>query len=450
MGLLQQQQTKLAMTPELRQSISILQYSLPDLLQFLHEKAMENPLLEVEDPEHWQQTVERKNGQQESWIDDRYHGFPRSETETYTNPIDLYVHQDHSLNTYLIEQCGYLSLSQKKRKLLEFMIGNVDEDGYLTTIYEDSKELTGCTRSEWHEALCTLQQFDPLGVGARSIEECLQLQVRQSEWRESKIESLIEHHLHDLARHRIVKIAKALNVTSQDVQQMAEFIRTLNPRPGALFHKDETKYVVPDVIVEPLQGREFMIQVNDRVLPQIQMNPVYRHLEYDQDAKAYLEEMKQQYEWIVSSVKQRHRTILNVAQIIVDAQRDFFLSGQTADLKPLTLKQVSERLDVHESTVSRATNQKYVQTVWGVYELKTFFSTRLQQDHGGALSTNAVKEKVRELIDQEDKTRPLSDQAIVKALREVGIKVARRTVAKYREEAGILSSAQRKKYGNRR
>jgi RNA polymerase sigma-54 factor len=447
-GLLQQQQTRLVMTPELRQSITILQYSIADLMSFLREKASENPLLELIEPEQTYVPHESHQRRNQHFFTDEERGYDTYQYhEDYVNPIDYYVRKDLSLNTFLFEQVAYLKLSPQQKKVLLYLVGNLDENGYLDEGYHQLPEHLSFSAEALAEGVDILQQLEPIGVGARSLEECLLLQVRHATGSDPLCERVIQHHLADLAAKRYAKIAKALRVSEGEVQQVADFIRSLNPKPGRRFSSQELKMIVPDVLISRLQDQQFIVQANDLILPRIQFNTEYTSILQQQRAetKAYLHEKLQQYEWIKQSLEQRHRTIVKVTEAIIDKQLDFFCSGDLAKLKPLSLKDIAQEIDVHESTVSRATSQKYAQTPWGVYELKYFFSNKLPSLQGSeGTSTDSVKQMIKQIIGQENKAKPMSDQAIVKALYQNGVKIARRTVAKYREELGILSSAQRK------
>lgn len=447
-GLLQQQQTRLVMTPELRQSITILQYSIADLISFLQEKACENPLLDIVEPEQMYMSHDLLRDRQPPFIADGerdYDSYIRH--DDYVNPIEYYRREDHSLNAFLLEQVSYLTISERKRQVLSYLIGNLNENGYLDESYHQLPNPFDFSDEELEEGVKLLQQLEPLGVGARSLEECLLIQMRRSAYEDELCEQMILHHLPDLALKRYSKIAKMLQVSEHEVQQVADFIRSLNPKPGRLFSNQELNVIVPDVLIHRVPDQEFVVQANDLILPRIQFNTEYTSLLQQQrtETKEFLHEKLHQYEWIKQSLEQRQRTIIRVTEAIIQKQKDYFLTGDIAQLKPLSLKDIARKLGVHESTVSRATSQKYAQTPWGVFELKFFFSKKLPSLKGSeGTSSESVKQMIKGMIEQENKVKPLSDQAIVQALNQKGVKIARRTVAKYREELGILSSAQRK------
>lgn len=443
--LTQQLQTKLVITPELRQSITILQYPTLDLIGFLRSKADENPLIELEEPEAVLWDKRKHELSPKPWEDEELRSDPEYHEE-YSNPIDYYVQRDGSLHSYLMEQAGYLDIPPKLRQVVHYLIGNVNEQGYLEAEFDMLPSSLQATQQDWDQAISILQQLEPLGVGARNLEECLLIQLQAMEGRDDLTATIIRYHLKDIAAKRYQKIAAKLKVKPEEVQQVADFISTLQPKPGMLFHSQEARYVIPDVYVEKRADGKLIVQLNDRLLPKLHVNKQYLEmLKEGTEAQSYLEEQLQQVQWLEKSLKQRQQTILKVMRAIIEVQQDFFLHDQHV-LKPLTLKQIAEAINMHESTVSRATNHKYVQTAQGVYELKYFFSNRLaSNDDSSSTSSFQVKQWIQRLIEQEDKRKPLSDQKIAQQLQSEGTVVARRTVAKYREELGLLPSSQRKR-----
>lgn len=448
-GLHQQQELKLMMTPELRQAITILQYSTIDLMHFLREQATENPLIELDEPAlirtadyileknrmiHWE---ELEKGSMSDYTISH---------EDYVNPIEYYANTTVTLQDYLLEQLSYLHVTPRQKQLVAFLIGNVNESGYLDIGYDSLPSNMKYSEEEWEDAVKVLQQLEPYGVGARNLQECLLIQLNYTPWKDELCEQVIRHHLHDLAANRYKKIAQALQTTVEEITQIANFIKGFNPKPGVLFPSADERVIIPDVFVEKLENGQFVVQVNDDILPRIETNQQYVHLiKQKGEATPFLEERLQQLQWLVRSLDQRKQTILKVTEAIVEAQIQFF-QEEKGLLKPLTLREIAERIGVHESTVSRATNNKFVQTPKGLFELKYFFAGRLSSPEGDA-SSMQVKEWLKELIDGEDKRKPLSDQKLVELLAQKGVKIARRTVAKYRDELGILSSTLRKTHG---
>jgi len=453
-GLLQQQQLKLVMTPELRQSITILQYSAFELAAFIKEQANENPLLEIKESNLFQVKEKenlRNHSQKTTWEDPesiRYGDYSISRNEDYVNPIDYYVDQNISLQAYLQEQLRFMPITKKEEKLLHFLIGNLNDHGYLEVDHSNLPSDLKASHLEFEHAIQLLQQMEPYGVGARNLVECLLIQLRQSDWYDEQCEYMILHHLADIAANRFQKVASKMKISLGEVQQLADIIKGFDPKPGARFYNhNDARFIVPDVFVQKGKLGEFYIQINDKVLPLIKMNAEYEELlQVNKEAKEFLEHKYNQLHWLKKSIEQRKQTILKVTEIIVKEQKRFF-DGEENILKPLTLKEVAGQLNIHESTVSRATNHKYVQTPKGIFELKHFFTNGITSDSGDSTSSHDVKEMIKGLIQQENKRKPLSDQKIVQILSEQhGVQIARRTVAKYREEVGIPASSIRKRF----
>ncbi|MDQ0338476.1 RNA polymerase sigma-54 factor [Caldalkalibacillus uzonensis] len=444
--LVQEQQLKLAMTPELRQAITLLQYPALDLIPYLQEVAQKNPLLEIEEPELIKSLVQTE-APSSKWEDteEDYFSEYAVATDEYVNPIDYYAEKEVTLLQYILEQIHYLQVTEEEKQILIFMAGNLDENGYLEADYDAMAPNQPCSRSTWEACLALLQQLEPYGVGARNLEECLLIQLRHSPYQGDKLcETLIRNHLTDIAAKRYTLLARTFGTTLDEIQRRVEWIRSFSPKPGSVFLSQKPKYIVPDVFVERLPDGTFVFQANDSVLPRIHFNREYAlMLAESKQAKKFLEQKVKEYEWLKRSIRQRKETILNVTQVIVEQQKAFFEEGEAA-LKPLTLKEVAQALGMHESTISRATNQKYMQTPRGLYELKYFFNQGIAKKDGELTSDVQIKQMIKQLIDAENKRKPLSDQKIAQYLQDKGIHIARRTVAKYRDELGILSSSRRK------
>ncbi|MCI7327998.1 MAG: RNA polymerase factor sigma-54, partial [Clostridiales bacterium] len=296
-----------------------------------------------------------------------------------------------------------------------------------------------------------VHQMDPTGVGARSLAECLEIQLASRGELTDELEYIIENMLNDVADNRLSKIARAVGIRCEEVQQAVDLIRSLEPKPGRQFANsgESTRYVIPDIIVEKIDG-EYVVSSNDSSIPRLMVSSYYKKLsgaaKQDADLNNYLTSRFNSAMWLIRSIEQRKQTIMNVAAAIVHYQEDFFEKGEKF-IRTLTLKQIAEELGVHESTVSRAINGKYMQSPRGVYELKYFFSSGVPVAGGaGGLSSNSVKSIIREIVDGEDPKKPYSDQDMVALLKEKGIEISRRTVAKYREGMGILSSSKRRRY----
>lgn len=455
-GLHQEQTMKLVMTPELRQAITILQFSALELVEYINQQVSENPVIEASVTEIEHPSTPKTKAADTAEIDwseyiraraqgDYVPGSVRS-NESEFNPLDLVAKNDVSLERHLCEQLSFIrNLPDDIVMIAKYIIGNLDERGYLELALEQIAETLQADMDDVEQALIVVQSLEPRGVGARDLRECLIIQLEYSGLKNSLAFHIVDRYLSDLADGRISKIAAELGVTPKEVQAAADLIRTLDPRPGLHYHRDEPRYIIPDVTVEKVDG-EYIVLVNDSATPRLRINSYYeRLLQQDSHAKKYIHDKMNSALWLIRSIEQRRMTIYKVTEAIVNAQREFFEKG-IAYLKPMTLKEIAEIVGLHESTISRATNNKYVQTPRGIFELKYFFSSGLTTATGDAASTESVKLRLKELIDKEDRTRPLSDQKLCEMLNDEGISISRRTVAKYREEMGILSSAKRKRY----
>ncbi|MGO4888863.1 RNA polymerase factor sigma-54 [Anaerobacillus sp. MEB173] len=443
-GLFQQQKLKLVMTNELRQAITILQYSTLDLLDYIQEQAIENPLMELSDSTGNEEQWEKSSI--EDWepnLDSKpYEGDP-----TYS-PLDHISKNEDGLQDYLLNQIRFLQIKDIERKTMMYLALNLNDHGYFVRDVHDIALELNVDVSVVETSLMRLQMLEPAGVGARNLQECLLIQLNDLESRDVLAETIVEQYLDLFAEKKWKQIAKELSVTVQDIQAVSDLLQTLEPKPGACFGGDPSKYLIPDVTIEQVEDEYFVI-VNDSLLPRIQLNTQYRSLlkqNEETDASKFVHQKYQQMMWLLKSIDQRRVTLMKVTEAIVRHQKDFFDHGPN-HLKPLTLKEIAEEVEVHESTVSRATNQKYVQTPRGLYELKYFFTSSLSTEDGEQTSSNSVKESIKALIEQENKEKPLSDQKIVTLLKDQGIVVSRRTIAKYRDEMRIPSSAKRKRYG---
>ncbi len=451
-----EQQQKLLMTPELRQAIAILQMSTLELSEHVQKELEENPFLEVreEQPEEGEgdndDDSDNKMEEWEEYFNDRDIGYTPREKKEEEKSFENFVARRPSLYEHLEFQLHIASNKEDDLAIGTYLIGSIDSNGYLCVGLDEVAIKLNVSREKVDRALELIQSFHPHGVGARNLAECLLLQLRYY-GKESQIaRDIISDHLGDLGRGRLNKIAQALAVSVQEVQDIGDLIRTLDPRPGLQYSSsDETKYVLPDVFVEKVEG-EYIVVVNDFNFPRLIINRAYESIlrqpdSFSQDAKKYLEEKMGSAIWLIRSIEQRRMTLYKVARCIVDIQSEFLDRG-VEYLKPLNLKQVADIIEVHESTVSRATTNKYIQTPQGLFELKYFFSTGVQSYGTEKVSSKSIKYMLEEIIAAEDPTKPLSDDAITKVLNNKGIRISRRTVAKYRQELGILSTMARRRY----
>ncbi len=304
------------------------------------------------------------------------------------------------------------------------------------------------TLEEVEEMLRAIQGLDPAGIAARDLKECLLIQLREKNNADSLVYKIIEDHFDQVVNHRWAEISKLLGVSPQDVQAAADDVAKLDPKPGLRFSSRSDNYVLPDLVVEKVDG-DYIVFHNDTALPRLRLSAAYREIARDKgkfkgENKEFISNKLNNANWMIQAIEQRRQTMLKVMNFIVDRQRDFFEEG-IEHLKPLTLREVAEVIDMHESTVSRVSNQKYVQTPRGVFPLKFFFSSGLSTDSGEDVSARGIKARIQKLVSDEEPKKPLTDRAIVDVLKREGVNIARRTVAKYREQLGILSARMRKR-----
>lgn len=467
-GLNIEQVQKLIMTPELRQAITILQLSSLELLDYVEQEALENPVLELKEEEIDSGEADSREDAgdkseaafeqdalyidwQEYFSDRSDLGYIRQPQEEYPEYFyENYLTKGPSLHEHLILQLDLQVLSDLERRIGRFIIGCIDESGYLRVTLEEVAERFEVTLEQVEKVLQVVHMFEPAGVGARNLEECLRIQLQQLNKLTPNIQKVIKHHLEDLARGRVNHIACALGISTREVQEIGDLIRSLNPKPGNQFASlNEVRYIVPDVIVERVNN-EYVVLVNDTVFPRLGINSTYQALLknqeiHDPETRKYLEGKLNSATWLIRSIEQRRLTLYKVVSCIINIQREFLDKG-IKYLKPMNLKQVAEVVGVHESTVSRATSNKYIQTPQGVFELKFFFSSGVEDNSGSRFSSQSIKRMIKELIEAEDPHAPLSDQKLATILKQQGIPVSRRTVAKYRSEIGVATTSQRKRY----
>jgi RNA polymerase sigma-54 factor len=482
---------KLIMTPQLQQAIKLLQLSRLELVQAVSQELMENPVLEESPPESAEEpgesgvegdgaealpapegapqeqaeTRERETEELKSDLetganwdeylnndmgDGRDYGYAEAEDRELPS-YDQTLTKSPSLGDYLRWQ---LRLSTSDPAVLsggEWIVGNIDDDGYLRATLDELAQQSGMAVQDLDRALGLIQSFDPMGIGARDLQECLLIQVRQLDLQGTLVEKIVRDHLADLETRKYQNIAKALGVTLTDVMQASRIIiHELEPKPGRPYQVQDTHYVVPDVYVLKVEDR-YVIQLNDEGLPRVRINPYYRKLLGRKDAidkvtREYIEERLRSAQWLVKGMEQRNKTIYRVAESIVKFQKDFLDNG-ISHLKPMVLRDVAEDIGMHESTISRVTTSKYVHTPQGIFSLKFFFTTGFSSGGGDEISSLTVKDTIQRMIKEEDPAAPLKDQQIVDALKARGVEIARRTVAKYREELRIPPTSVRKRIG---
>ncbi len=443
---------KLVMTPQLRQAIAILQLSSLELSEMVEQELLENPVLETEEKPPAETVDEEPNERVREYVD--WAEYFDDGTDTgYTPPgedkpsFTTFVSAASTLHEHLEFQLHLTLLDEAARAVGQYLIGCIDENGYLTGTVAEAAQTLGVAEDAAETVLKVIQTFDPPGVGARDLRECLLLQAEQRGATEPLVLAVIDKYLDEVAAGHFKNIADKLVCTPHDVQRAVDFIRTLDPKPGRAFDGGEQPcYIVPDVTIERVAGN-YIIIINDHNIPHLTINPYYRRVvrDADNEAKKFVEGRINAAVWLIRSIEQRRRTLYNVVETIIEMQRDFFDHGPKF-LRPLTMKKVADKVGIHESTVSRAIANKYADTPHGLFSLRAFFSAGLQGADGEALSAATVKRQIKELVAAEDPVQPLSDQALTEILTSRGVAVSRRTVAKYREELNIQSSSKRRRY----
>jgi len=485
------QKQKLVLTPQLYQAINILQLNLVELKGLIDEELVNNPLIEFkqetgsttekvnQEENALTQTEESNERREENNFDDwlsylkekDYRPLPDRPVAEKENRYENFICYRESLQDYLLIQLGTVVSSDIDYKIGEYLIGNIDDNGYLTIGLDDISLDLNIKRDKIKKILSLIQSFDPPGVGARSLEECLLLQVKYLSINDVRIEKIIKNNLQDLARKSYLKIAKDLQISVSDVQSLADVIKkSFDPKPGrGVGDLKEVKYILPDLIIMRKIGGGYRVILNDSYLPQIELSPCYKTileagnniLPYDKgkllkkgsvsdhktkDTKKYVEEKLNSAKWLIKGIEQRKKTIYRIAEALVEYQKDFLDKG-ILFIKPLTLREVADRLDIHESTVSRAIHNKIVQTPRGLLKMKFLFSKGVDKKSGETVSTDKVKKLIKKYINNENCLKPWSDQKLADLLSEnEGINISRRTVTKYREILKIPSSNLRKRF----
>lgn len=438
-GLWQKQTLKLAMTQELSQAIALLQYSAQELAAFLEAKSMENPLIQVD----------FKNITTfDSSMDRTRKTLKKTFERDQKNLIEqIGSSESETLENHLLSQLNLLHVTPEEKQILHVLIETIDENGYLK---DDLTKRLNQPEEAVNSALKKLKALDPAGIAARDLQECLLLQLeRKNPTTENELSKrIIAEHFLLFAEKKWKALAKMLSIDIKDIQKVHDYVQQLNPKPGAIFQREKPAYIVPDVVVKR-DGEELSVSVFDALIPKISFNDrYYRQLSNhkDQEVNKFLQEKQGDFQWIQRSLEQRKETLLKVSMKIIEKQREFFLIGP-AHLNPMTMREVAEELEIHESTVSRTVREKYMQTPAGTYELKYFFTSAVQTTENDQASSQKVKAAIEAYIKEENKQKPVSDQDIVEMLKErEGMVVSRRTVAKYRDHLGIPSSSKRKRF----
>jgi RNA polymerase sigma-54 factor len=469
----------LRINPRLYQAMDLLYMPLLDLQQHLKEELLSNPFLELVEPEEQTEVSvaedvktekeEQQAADEPDWesilLDDQADGMRRGsgEVREFVEPVPV---EQPNLSDHLLEQIRMLELTPRQRLLADEFLGNIAEDGYLGASLEDivaganrvleeyaeesEGELTVVpfTLAEAEEALALVQRLDPAGVGARDLRECLLLQLRDQKRTDGLVYRLVEEAFDDLIAHRWSDLGKRFALDPAEVQRVADELARLDPKPGLQYAAGDDAYIVPDLIVEKIDG-EYRVFLNDTGLPRLRISRTYQDIARDRkkfqgENKEFINQRLNSAHWMMQAIEQRRQTMLKVMNFIVDRQREFFDKG-VEYLKPLTLREVADVINMHESTVSRVTNEKYVQTPRGLLPLKFFFSSGLSTASGEDASARAIRAQIQKLVADEDPRAPLTDQQIVTLFEQRGVTIARRTVAKYRDQLGILPARMRKR-----
>ncbi len=468
---------KLIMTPSLQQAIKLLQLSKLELQEVLNQELLENPLLEesAEDvkaeetqaeetkAENEQAAepapVEAKPEEKDSFDEIDYDAYfqdyieygynPRGMGEEHEEfPIENTLTRPPNLSDHLTWQLSMSDASPRTKEIAQFIIGNIDEDGYLRANNDEIVASGGYTAEEVELAVAAVQSLDPIGAGARDLRECLLLQLRFLEIDAPLVEVIIRDHWEEFMQRKFAPLAKTLGIDMKTLEGIVELIKHLDPKPGRKYSNERAIYVEPDVHVHKV-GDEYVIVLNEDGMPKLRINSGYRSMLNSMDSKSdgetvnYIKDKIRSAVWLIKSLDQRQRTIYKVAESIVKHQREFLEKGIDF-LRPLVLRDVADDIQMHESTVSRVVSNKYVHTPRGLFLMKYFFHSGIDSDTGEDISSLTVKKKIQSFIENEDPRKPLSDSKIMKILNDEGINIARRTVAKYRDELNIPSSTDRK------
>src|SRR5881392_1091840 len=456
------------LAPQLQQSLLILQTPLLELRNLVQQEMETNPVLEElpDDPSldgpngaepsadtNFKEEFEKLASLDEEWRDymaqsSSYSGGSREARDKRQFFFDSIATQE-TLQQNLVGQLNQTALGTDDRKTAELIIGNIDDNGFLQSTPEEMALNSGIPKEDFEKMLALIQSFYPAGVGARDLRECLLIQLRRQGKQHSLEYRIVSEHMEDLGRRRFPEIARRMGISVEEVQKAADNIARLNPRPGQVFAAAPQNYVLPDVVVEKVDG-DYQIILNNEQIPHLRISNLYKDIiasgnTQSSEVKDYIRDKIRSGKFLIRSIHQRQQTIFNIAQQIVLRQRDFLEYGPS-HLKPMIMREVADAVGVHETTVSRAVSGKYMATPQGVFEMKYFFTSGYQTATGESLSNVSVKEAILDLVKHENGSAPLSDHEMVEILGERGIPIARRTVAKYRDELNILPSHMRRKY----
>ena len=448
------QEQRLVMTQQMQLSIKLLQMSTYDLREYIETEFLENPILEgdfdfIQEEKAYEDKIDYKEMikylEFDSYASQSYGEYNK---DNDVSPFN-FISEKESLTEYLQEQILEANESEYIKAIVSYMIENIDRRGYLDMPLEEICRELHISLELGEEALEVLQDLEPDGIGARDLKECLKIQLIKKGILDENLEIIIDEYLDLIADNKYSIIAKNLKITPKEAQDLGDIIKNLEPKPSrGFFTGDEVKFIIPDAAIKKIDGQYFVI-MNDGVIPRLSINSLYRNIinnKDDKNVENYVKERLNSAMFLIKSIEQRKNTLLRILEKVVENQKEYFDKGQKF-LKPMTLKEMADMLGVHESTVSRAIKEKYILTSFGTIKIKDLFTTGLSINHGDGeeVAVVNIKNKIKELIDEENKKKPLSDQAICDYLNEKSLNISRRTVAKYREELGIKSSSKRKR-----
>lgn len=448
------QEQKLIMTQQMQLSIKLLQMSTCDLREYIENEFVENPILEgdfdfVQEEKDYQDKIDYKEMikylEFDNYGSQSYGDFNKDEDVSPFN----FIYEKESLTEYLHEQLLEIDEDEYKKAIVSYMIENIDCRGYLDMPLEDICKELKISIDLGQEALDILQDLEPDGIGARDLKECLKIQLIKTGILDDNLETIIDEYLDLIADNKFSVIAKNLKITPKEAQDLGDIIKGLEPKPSRGFYTgDEVKFIIPDAAIRNIDGQYFVI-MNDGVIPRLSISNIYKDIlnkKEDKNTENYVKEKLNSAMFLIKSIEQRKSTLLRILERVVEKQKEYFNKGQRF-LKPMTLKEMAEELGIHESTVSRAIKDKYILTSFGTVKIKDLFTTGLSKSEGDGedVAVVNIKKLIKEMIDNEDKKKPLSDQVICDELNKKSLNISRRTVAKYREEIGIKASSKRKR-----
>ena len=463
---------QLIMTPQLQMAIKLLQLSRLELVDAIRQELEENPVLEEMSEASAAESdgIDNKSTEKSDTVDevkieermpddvdwsnyiDEYNtpGRMNRETERRDAPsYESFIARKESLQDHLLWQLLMAAPSEEEERIGSLVIGNLNADGYLDTSVEEIAKAVPCDPQDVETLLRMMQTFDPVGICARDLKECLMIQARHLGLDNTLVTDIVKNHLNLLETRNLKALSRALKINIRDVVAAVDIIKQLEPKPGRLFNDEEAQHIIPDIYVYKLEG-EFVIWLNDNGMPRLRVNAYYKRAlsgsdKISEKTREYVQEKMRSATWLIRSIHQRQKTIYRVMESILKFQREFFEKG-VSHLRPMVLRHVAEDIGMHESTISRVTTNKYVHCPQGIFELKFFFNSSINKVHGGSVASVSVQDKIRQIIEGEDSRKPYSDNQISEILKKYNINIARRTVAKYREMLKVLPSSKRRKY----